>query len=202
MVQQVVSGNRALAASQLIALAKGNGDVRPIAVDESLRRLCARSVCLREKSSMTDFLSPVQYGVATQGGLEQVVHQVQAGLEAHNNWCLFKCDLSNAFNSVARTTIFEELSCNFPSLLPFTTLLYGQSSPLIYRTDDSSTVLSSREGVHQGDPLGPFYFCLAINSCLQLLQSSHDDLVCACLSVCLLLDYLLYCCVLQVSFWQ
>ena len=185
VVQLLVSGSpppavgRAMAAARLIALAKGNGDVRPIAVGECLRRLCARSVCLQEKASMAAFLSPVQYGVATPGGLEQVVHQLQAGLEAHEDWGLFKCDLSNAFNSVARATIFEEVSEHFPSLLPFTTFLYGQPSPLIYRNGDSSAVLSSQEGVHQGDPLGPFYFCIAINACLQLLQESHVGIVVA-----------------------
>ena len=108
VVQSVVSGNppieigQALAASRLIGLAKENGDVRPIAVGECLRRLCARFISLQEKASMAAILAPVQYGVATSAGLEQVVHQIQAGLESHENWCLFKCDITNAFNSISR----------------------------------------------------------------------------------------------------
>ena len=75
VVQSVVPGNppieigQALAASRLIGLAKENGDVRPIAVGECLRRLCARCISLQEKASMAAILAPVQYGVATSAGL-------------------------------------------------------------------------------------------------------------------------------------
>ena len=61
--------------------------------------------------------------------------------------------------------------------MPFTEFLYGQPSSLIYKGDSSVTVLRSQEGVHQGDPLGPFYFCVAINCVLQRLQSENLDTV-------------------------
>ena len=73
--------------------------------------------------------------------------------------------------------IFRETCQHLPSILPFTKLLYGQPSPLIYRGINSTAVLSSREGVHQGDPLGPFYFCVAINACVQQFQDNHRDIV-------------------------
>ena len=137
IVQKVAAGGpgpvvgRALASARLIALAKGGGDVRPIAVGEVLRRLVARSICIQERATMADIFSPVQYGVATPGGLDQVVHQIQAGLEAHSDWGVFKCDLRNAFNSVSRQAFFNETLQFLPSIMPFTRLLYGQPSPLI-----------------------------------------------------------------------
>ena len=60
--------------------------------------------------------------------------------------------------------------------MPFTKVLYGQTSPLIYRGNNFTAVLSCRE-VHQGDPLGPFYFCVAINACVQQFQDNHRDIV-------------------------
>ena len=45
---------------------------------------------------MAAILAPVQYGVATSAGLQQVANQVQAGMESNENWCLFKCDITNA----------------------------------------------------------------------------------------------------------
>ena len=179
-VNPPIEVSQALAAARLIGLAKENGDVRPIAVGECLRGLCACCISLQEKASIAAILAPVQYGVATSGGgggLEQVVHQIQVGLESHDNWCLFKCDISNAFNSISRAAIFRETCQHLPCILPFTKLLYGQPSPLIYRGNNSSTVLSSQQGVHQGDPLGPFYFCVAINACVQQFQDNHRDIV-------------------------
>ena len=183
VAQRVVTGGpgpsigRALAAARLIALPKGDHDVRAIAVGEVFRRLVARSICLQEKATMADILSPMQYGVAVPGGLDQIVHQIQAGLEAHDDWGLFKCDLQNAFNSVSREAFFRETSCHLPSIMPFTRLLYGQPSPLIYKGSDTSSEILSCEGVHQGDPLGPFYFCVAIHPVLQSLSESHPDLL-------------------------
>ena len=183
VAQRVVTGGpgpsigRALAAARLIALPKGDRDVRPIAVGEVFRRLVARSICLQEKATMADILSPMQYGVAVPGGLDQIVHQIQAGLEAHDDWGLFKCDLQNAFNSVSREAFFRETSCHLPSIMPFTRLLYGQPSPLIYKGSNTSSEILSCEGVHQGDPLGPFYFCVAIHPVLQSLSESHPDLL-------------------------
>ena len=75
VVQSVVSGNPTIEVGQ-IGLAKENGDVRPIAVGECLRRLCARCISLQEKASMAAILAPVQYGVSTSEWLEQVVHQI------------------------------------------------------------------------------------------------------------------------------
>ena len=96
---------------------------------------------------MAAILAPVQYGVATSAGLEQVVHQIQAGLESHENWCLFKCDI--AFNSISRAAIFPETCQHPPRILPFTKLLYGQCSPLIYRGNNSTTVLLLEEYIRE-----------------------------------------------------
>ena len=139
VAQRVVTGGpgptigRALAAARLIALPKGDRDVRPIAVGEVFRRLVARSICLQEKATMADILSPMQYGVAVPGGLDQIVHQIQAGLEAHDDWGLFKCDLQNAFNSVSREAFFRETSCHLHLSCPLPAFSMVSHLPLSIR---------------------------------------------------------------------
>ena len=167
---------QALAAARLIALPKGENSVRPIAVGEVLRRLVARTICLQERAAMAEVFYPLQYGVAVSGGLDQIFHQIQAGLESHDDWGLLKCDLQNAFNCVSRESFFREVSTHLPSILPFTSLLYGQKSPLVYKGNDTITQIWSCQGVHQGDPLGPVYFCLAIQPILQELAQEHEGL--------------------------
>ena len=136
-IQGVAAGSpppvvgEALAAARLIALEKSNGDVRPIAVGDSLRRLTARAICIQEKDSMCELFDPIQYGVATPGGLDLVVHQVQVGLEAHPDWGLWKGDLKNAFNSVSRQRFIQETAHSLPAIVPFTLLLYSRPSLLV-----------------------------------------------------------------------
>ena len=64
-----------LSASRLIAIPKSNGDVRPIAIGESLRLLTAKTICIQKKNSFAQFFSPLQqHGVAVQGGSKLLVH--------------------------------------------------------------------------------------------------------------------------------
>ena len=67
--------NRLVSASRLIALPKGNGDVRPIAMGEATRRLAAKGICQQKKLLFSSF-SPIQHGVATSGGSEMLVNHI------------------------------------------------------------------------------------------------------------------------------
>src|SRR5690606_13003722 len=79
-------------------------------------------------------------------------------------------DFRNAFNCVSRQSFLDEVAVHFPSLLPFVSLCYGSPSVLQF---GSRQVLSTR-GVQQGDPLGPFLFCLAIRPVLARIQAECD----------------------------
>ena len=62
--------------SRLIALPKGNGDVRPITIGETLRRLTAKIICLQLKSDLATYFASLQHGVTTPGGSEMSVHHI------------------------------------------------------------------------------------------------------------------------------
>ena len=53
--------------------------------------------------------------------------------------------------------------------------LYGEPSSLIYVTSKGVQVLSSSEGVHQGDPLGPALFSATIHPVLCEVLTRHDE---------------------------
>ena len=55
--------------------------------------------------------------------------------------------------------------------------MYSGSSPLVYLMDNVSMVLSSEEGIHQGDPLGPVLFSLGIHNILTTIQCKFQDIV-------------------------
>jgi hypothetical protein len=83
---------------------------------------------------------------------------------------LVKIDFCNAFNTVRRDFVLEAVHKYFPQLLPFAFSTMNFMSDLQF----GDFVLRSDEGVQQGDPLGPLYFCLV---CKELLESLKSELV-------------------------
>lgn len=82
-----------LSASHLVALPKGLDDVHPIAIEEVFRRITAKAICLEEKSYFQSSFCPIQHGVATEGGVEVIVHHVQALTEQYPDWVVLKSDV-------------------------------------------------------------------------------------------------------------
>ena len=65
-----------LSASKLVALPTPNGDMRPVAVGECLRRLAARAICHQNKVAFMDYFCPIQHGVSTPCGIELIGHHI------------------------------------------------------------------------------------------------------------------------------
>jgi hypothetical protein len=181
LLQDIVQGAlpasvaAALGACVMTALDKGSpGDVRPIAMPECLRRAASRAVGAQYGTPWAEHLLPLQYGVQTRDGLEQVQLQVRGLLEAHPDWCVLRADCRNAFNTLSRRPILQELRAHFPELLPMVGQFYLSSGALHFRGADGERVLlHSIAGVQQGDPLGPFLFALGIHPALRAVQQRH-----------------------------
>ncbi|MDO9013575.1 MAG: reverse transcriptase domain-containing protein, partial [Polynucleobacter sp.] len=161
-----------LANCRLIPLKKGDNDVRPIAIASCLRRLVARVVCYRSSRAFQAFFQPIQFGVAVAGGTEAIIHYARAHLQKNPDHCLIQVDIKNAFNEISRQAFFAVLLSAFPGLFPFVKLFYGIEGGLFI---DDIVSIASREGVQQGDPLGPFLFCLGIQAILADLTVSHPE---------------------------
>ncbi len=165
-----------LSSSRLIALPKPNGDVRPIAIGETLRRLTAKAMCMQKRSDFANFFHPLQHGVATDGGLEMLVHHVQLLLEEDCDRIFVKTDVKNAFNSVHRQHLLEQVSSRHPDILHHVSQMYSKPSSLLFQQGGSPVIIQSEEGIHQGDPLGPALFSTAIHPILSDLQNSNPSI--------------------------
>ena len=164
-----------LSSSRLIALPKANGDVRSIAIGETWRRVTARAICFQKRKEFADYFTPLQHGVSVEGGAELLVQQVQLLMEKHEDWILLKTDVKNAFNSVSRSHLLNQVLTTFPDIYNHAALVYSDINPLIYLQRSHPVILSTQEGVHQGDPLGPALFSIAMQPILEDLQSHNKE---------------------------
>ena len=74
-----------------------------------------------------------QYGVGVSGGVEHVALRTQIHHEA-GNW-IFQTDVSNAFNSVFRKPMLEQVAACTPALTRFVAKCYDERPASVYFPD-------------------------------------------------------------------
>ena len=105
-------------------------------------------------------LSPQQLGCGVPLGCEAATHAARRYLhDMPPGHQLLKLDFMNAFNCLCRDNILSAVKDSAPELFKFVFSAY------------SSPVIQSAEGVQQGDPLGPLFFCLTIHPLVLKLTS-------------------------------
>ena len=159
-----------LCGAALFASKKKGGGLRPIAVGEVLRRLTSKCIAKAVKGEAFKVLTPLQVGVGVSVGCEAIVHAVNRVQEDPNTsperkWTLL-LDFSNAFNSIDRGKMFEEVRARIPSMAAWLECCYG-AQPLLHLGEH--TILS-KCGVQQGDPLGPLAFALALHPIVERIN--------------------------------
>ena len=166
-----------LARSKLVLLAKKGHvadapRVRPIGVPEVFRRLASKALLQLVRSRSRQFFAPVQLGISVPGGCEAVNLAVRSHLQhAPEAGALF-LDFRNAFNEISRRRAFSVLEAVFPELHPFLRSVYSceETGPLYLGHVDAAglpRMLFAREGVQQGDTLGPLLHACGLQLALK-----------------------------------
>ena len=161
-----------------MALAKPKGGLRPIAIGEILRRIAGKCLCAVVKEEAQTFFPPLQVGVACPAGADAAVHSCRDWVLQHadnNDKALLKLDFSNAFNTVNREYVLQEVRTKFPGLARFAHWCYSQESKLFF----GSHTIASASGVQQGDPLGPLLFALAVQPLAKELKDLASTFACS-----------------------
>ena len=109
----------ALSASNILGIPKENGSERPIAMGETFLKVAASVSMAREYKNLVNAFRHSQFGVATPGGADLIVHHVRsfvcAGIRPFSSevagvgrvvWTL---DGSNAFNTPARQGMYDNI---------------------------------------------------------------------------------------------
>ena len=159
--------------ARLVAIPKPHGGVRPIAIGVILRKLISSAFASIISPQLPEFFTPYQFGVGVPGGAENVVHGLRLANALKEGSVVAEVDFVNAFNSVERFAIAEQVTRLFPQLKTWFELCYGKPSYLLVQ--NQKPIISQR-GVQQGDPLGPFLFALALHPILERI--AEDGKVC------------------------
>ena len=84
----------------------------------------------------------------------------------------FKVHFVNAFNSVERYIFLLEYALKLPQIYKWVFFCYSKHSLLFV----GNHTISSEAGVQQGDPLGHFLFCLALQKLVLKISSQVPNL--------------------------
>ncbi|CAN0589122.1 unnamed protein product, partial [Laminaria digitata] len=97
-------------------------------------------------------------------------------LRETGNW-LVLTDCCNAFNTVKRTAVLEDVANCVPVLTPLVSKCHGtRPADLFFRMDSGGTrTIACSCGVQQGDPMGPAMFCLALRPGLKRFRQEFEE---------------------------
>ena len=139
--------NTIILGGRLLAMAKKDGGVRPIAVSYTLRRLTAKCANRHVIEGRSKVLQPKQVGVGVAGEAKAAVNAMRRYVEVlPAGHAVVKLDFSNAFNSIRRDLQLDTIAKNILELYRFTLAKYSYESTVVY----GEHTIPSREGSQQG----------------------------------------------------
>ncbi|KAA0151620.1 hypothetical protein FNF29_04544 [Cafeteria roenbergensis] len=169
---------RVLGSSTLMAIPKGNGKIRPVAMVSGLGKLVGKVVnTILGKHGLLDQLRFQFLGY--RDGSCRLVHAVRIAFEEGGaKTVVVALDMANAYNSVSRRAMIEEVRRLDEKLVPAVLALYGSSSPLLFATDEGEVFeLKSNRGVRQGDPAAGALFAIAVHPLVDEVRRAFPDVL-------------------------
>lgn len=155
--------------ARLIALNKPVPGIRPIAIGLTLRRLASKLCNGAVLAKANHLMGSHQLGLGIPRGAEAAAHALRRYVadNSKSGKVVLKVDFRNAFNSISRSHILNLVHKHFPEVYSYVYSAYANPSTLFWESE----TISSAYGVQQGDPIGPFLFCLGIHGTVVDLKS-------------------------------
>ena len=150
----------AFLACRLVPLAKGENDVRPIGIGESLRRLVGKAVVKAIRSDIQTACGSLQVCAGIEAGCEAAIHAIREAFESDDAEGALLIDATNAFNSVHREGTILNISVLCPPFFIFLVNTYRRPIRLFIPTWKEEIL--SLEGTTQGDPAAMGMYAISV----------------------------------------
>ena len=156
---------------ELLALPKGEEDIRPIGLQLILKKI-ACAICLKRTTDFNkDHFKSLQYCMSPLG-TESVSLFIRAILESNPEMDLWAKDGENGFGRLSRISGLFQTRKLFRGILPILRMIYGTSSKAWYMgLQDGIEGIDSSEGCQQGDVLSMWFYAMAIHPFLQKIRN-------------------------------
>ena len=158
-------------ARRLIALDKNPG-VRPIGICEVTRRIIhvSKAVLSILRVDIQEAAGSIQLCAGQISGTEAAIHAIRDSFHSAQCEAVLLIDANNAFNSLNREAALRNIQILCPAFATILINTYHAATELFVQ----DTIIFSREGTTQGDPLAMPTYALGI---LPLIQRSTGDIL-------------------------
>ncbi|XP_057302766.1 uncharacterized protein LOC130636933 [Hydractinia symbiolongicarpus] len=155
----------AFVACRLIPLNKNPG-LRPIGVDEVLRRIVGKIVINISKNDVIKAAGSLQVCAGQNAGVEAAVNAMHDNFDNDDTEAVLLIDAENAFNSINRKVMLHNISKLCPMIATFINNCYAVPARLFVI---GGKEILSREGTTQGDPTSMAAYAIGIIPLLKAL---------------------------------
>ena len=160
-------------ACRLVPLEKGENDVRPIGIGETLRRIAGKAAVRAIKSDIQQACGSIQVCAGLEAGCKAAVHAVRETFAQDDTEAALLIDASNAFNSANRRCTIQNIAILCPSFFIF--LVNTYRVPIRLFIPAWKKEILSLEGTTQGDPAAMGMYALSVMPLIKEL--SQETLV-------------------------
>jgi len=154
----VTSSLEAFLACRLLPLDKCPG-LRPIGVGEVLRRIAGKVVMSVIKGDVQKSVGSLQVCGGQEGGCEAAIHAMRTIFEDDETDAVLLIDAANAFNSINRSVMLENIRRLCPIAYNYAYNCYAAQARLFVV---GGKEIRSREGTTQGDPPSMALYALGL----------------------------------------
>ena len=159
-----------LSSGSLIALDKGDGKLRPIALGDALRKIAIGVAIQQSLAEIHSQLGNVQLGMS-KSGCERIFHTINVFSALHPTHDAMFIDGKNAFNVMNRRKALTILKDRLPQFVGYFLAFYGSASSLWF----GGKLIKAEVGVQQGDVFAPLIYALSTLPLLHKANSFAED---------------------------